>query len=71
MVSKVFPHSPASKAHLRVGDRILLVGKHPPAPDLACDDPEFLNQPAGTRVILTVQRGNATWQVPLVLKDIL
>jgi hypothetical protein len=70
VVTQVYPRSPASKAHLKVGDRILLVDGHPPAPDLASDDPAFL-KPAGTRVILTVQRGNSTWQVPLVLKDIL
>jgi len=70
VVTQVYPRSPASKAHLKVGDRILLVDNHPPAPDLVCDDPAFL-KPGGTRVILSVKRGDSTWQVPLVLKDIL
>jgi hypothetical protein len=70
VVNEVLSHSPASRAHLKVGDRILLIDNHPPAPDLLCDDPAFL-QPDGTRVTLTVQRGSATLQTTLILKDIL
>jgi hypothetical protein len=70
IVTQVSPHSPASKAHLKAGDRIVLIDNHPPAPDLTCDDPAFI-KPAGTRVMLTIQRDNATRQVPLILKDIL
>jgi hypothetical protein len=70
IVSKVFPDSPASRAHLEVGDRILSIDNHPPAPDWFSDDPDFL-KPQGTRVILTVQRGSAKRQVALILKEIL
>jgi len=70
VVKTVFSHSPASRAHLKAGDRILLIDNHPPAPGLLGDDPAFL-QLAGTRVMLTVQRGSASLQIPLILKDIL
>jgi hypothetical protein len=70
IVSKVFPHSPASRAHVKVGDRILLIDNHPPAPDWFWDDPAFLKA-AGTHVILTVQRGKTKLQLTLILKDIL
>lgn len=70
IVSKVFPHSPASRAHLKAGDRILLIDNHPPAPDWFIDDPAFL-KPDGTHVLLTVQRGSANLQLRLILKDIL
>jgi hypothetical protein len=70
VVSKVFSHSPASRAHVKAGDRILLIDNHPAAPSMVSDDPAFL-QPAGTRVKLTVQRGGATLQIALILKDIL
>jgi hypothetical protein len=70
IVSRVLPHSPAQRAHLRVGDRILLIDNHPPTPDWFWDDPAFL-KPAGTQVILTVRRGSARLQLTLILKDIL
>ena len=70
IVSRVYPHSPASRAHLRVGDRILLIDNHRPEPSWFCDDPAFL-KPAGTRVILSVQRGNTHLQITIALKDIL
>lgn len=70
LVIAVFRHSPASRAHLKVGDHILLIDNHPPAPGSLGNDPAFL-QPVGTRVILGVQRGNTSLQIPIVLKDIL
>jgi hypothetical protein len=70
VVIAVFRHSPASRAHLKVGDRILLIDNHAPAPSLLGDDPAFL-QPVGTRVLLTIQRGNTSLQIPIILKDIL
>lgn len=70
IVSKVFPHSPAYRAHLKVGDRILLIDNHPPAPDWFSDDPAFL-KPPGTHVLLTVRRGSTNLQLTLTLKDTL
>ncbi|MGD0830250.1 MAG: aspartyl protease family protein [Terracidiphilus sp.] len=70
VVATVYPRSPASKARIRVGDRILLIDNRPPRPTWYSDDPAFL-QPAGTVVTVTIQRGNATQQIKLKLKDIL
>jgi hypothetical protein len=70
VVNKVLSHSPASRAHLKAGDHIMLIDGHPPAQGLLGDDPAFL-QPAGTHVALTVQRGSNTLQITLILKDIL
>jgi hypothetical protein len=69
-VVDVYPHSPADKAHIKAGDRIVLINNHPPAPTWYGDDPAFL-QPAGTVVNLTIQRGNTSLQIQLKLKDIL
>jgi hypothetical protein len=70
VVAAVFPRSPGSKSHIQAGDRILLIDNHPPEPTWYRDDPAFL-QSAGTVVTLTIQRGNASRQVKLKLKDIL
>ncbi len=70
VVKEVLPHSPASRAHLKVGDRILRIDNHPPAPSLLGDDPAFL-QPVGTRVLITIRRGETSLQIPITLKDIL
>lgn len=70
VVVSVFAHSPASKAHIKVGDRIVLVDNRPPSPTWYRDDPALL-QRGGTIVTLTVKRGNAPQQIALKLKDIL
>ena len=70
IVTRVFPDSPAYRAHLKTGDRILLIDNHPPAPDWFWDDRAFL-KPDGTRLILSVQRGSANLQLTLILKEIL
>lgn len=70
IVSKVYAHSAASRAHLKVGDHILFIDGHRPAPDWFCDDPAFLG-PDGTQLNLTIQRGNANLQLTLTLKEIL
>jgi len=70
VVKEVLRHSPASRAHLKAGDQILLIDNHPPAPSLTGDDPDLL-QPVGTRVLLTVERGNVRLLIPIILKDIL
>ena len=70
VISAVFSHSPASKAHIKVGDRIVLIDNHPPAPTWYSDDPALL-QRAGTVVKLTIQRGNTSRQIDLKLNDIL
>jgi Aspartyl protease/PDZ domain len=70
VVVTVYPHSPASKAHIKVGDRIVFIDKHPPEPNWYRDDPAFL-QPAGTVVTLTIQRDNSFQQINFNLKDIL
>jgi hypothetical protein len=70
VIKEVLPHSPASRAHLNVGDRIIFIDNHPPSPNLTGDDPAFL-QPAGTHVKLIIQRGNTRLEIPIILKDIL
>lgn len=69
-VVSVYPRSPASKAHIKAGDRIVLIDNHPPSPTWYSDDPAFL-QPAGTVVTLTIRRGNSTQKIKLRLRDIL
>jgi hypothetical protein len=66
----IYPHSPASRARIKAGDRILLIDNRPPEPTWYGDDPAFL-QPAGTLVALTIQRGNTSLRIQLKLKDIL
>ena len=70
VVTKVFSHSVASKAHIKVGDRIVLINDRPPAPTWYSDDPAFLQRP-GTVVTLSIQRDNATQRLRLKLKDVL
>lgn len=70
VVTAVYPHSAASKSDIKVGDHIVLINNHKPAPTWYSDDPAFL-QRAGTIVVFTIQRGNATRQISLKLKDIL
>jgi S1-C subfamily serine protease len=70
VVVDVFPRSPASKAHIKAGDRILLIDDNPPKPTWYCDDPAFL-QSAGTVVTLTVEHDHSSQQIKLKLKDIL
>lgn len=70
VVLAVYPRSPASKAHIKVGDRILSIDNRPPNYNWYRDDPDFF-QSAGTVVSLTVQHNNTTQQIKLKLKDIL
>jgi hypothetical protein len=70
VVATVFPHSPAAKAHIRVGDRIELIDNRPPEPTWYSDDTAFLQTP-GTVVTFSIQRNNAIQQITLKLKDIL
>jgi hypothetical protein len=69
-VIQIMPHSPGQRAHLKVGDVILLVDGHKPIPSITSDDPAF-EQAEGTTIQLTIQRGSQTLQLPLTLKDIL
>jgi hypothetical protein len=69
-IDAVYPFSPAKHAHIKAGDRILRVNQQPPASTWEITDPAFL-QPAGTQILLTIQRGDSTLEIPLKLKDIL
>jgi predicted aspartyl protease len=70
VVAEVYPHSPASQAHIHVGDRILFIDNRPPQQTWYSDDPAFL-QSAGTVVTLTIQHNKSSQQIKLKLKDIL
>lgn len=69
-VAMVYPHSAGSKAHIRGGDKIVLIDGRAPEPTWFCDDPAFV-QRAGTVVALTIQRGKSSQKINLKLKDML
>lgn len=70
VVATVYGHSAGSKAHIEVGDKILLIDGRAPEPTWFCDDPAFV-QRAGTVVALTIERGKSTQRINLKLKDML
>jgi predicted aspartyl protease len=67
-VMTVLPGSPAESAGIAVGDLITRIDGRPPADDI--NDPAFL-QPVGTRVGLTVKRGDAVRDVQVTLQELL
>jgi len=68
MVKTVFPHSPAEKAGIGVGDEIVTLGNRKPDED---NWESYFVQPVGTRIELTVRHGATIRPVTLVLKDVL
>lgn len=70
VVATVYGHSAGSKAHIKVGDKIVLIDGRTPEPSWYCDDPAFV-QRAGTVVTLTIERGKSTQKINLKLKDML
>jgi hypothetical protein len=67
-VMTVLPGGPAESAGILVGDLITRIDGRAPADDI--NDPAFL-QPVGTRVALTVKRGDAVRDVQVTLKELL
>jgi len=67
-VMTVLPGGPAESAGIAVGDLITRIDGCPPADDI--NDPAFL-QAVGTRVALTVKRGDALRDVQVTLKELL
>lgn len=70
VVATVYDHSAGSKAHIQVGDKIVLIDGRAPEPTWYCDDPAFVQRP-GTVVVLTIQRGKSSQKINLKLRDIL
>jgi Aspartyl protease/PDZ domain len=67
-VMTVLPGGPGAQAGLQTGDTITAIDGKAPSDEV--NSPPFL-QPPGTKLDLTVQRGNETREVSLTLKDIL
>ncbi len=63
-------NSPADRAGVRAGDRILLINHKPPVQTWGDEEPEFLGSP-GTVVSITTQRGAVVREVKFRLKNLL
>ena len=61
--------SPGERSGVKVGDRILLIGKEAPHP-WNYDEPEF-TRPVGTVVPLTVKRGETILHLKPTLQEVI
>ncbi len=70
-IDEIYPDSPAARAGLAVGDRIVAVGSQPTR-ELGVEEiRDQLQQPPGTEVMLQISRGEAPREVALVLATLL
>lgn len=69
-VVAVLPNSPADKAGVKIGDRIIQIDHHPPVAPWGEEEPAFI-RPAGTVVSVTIQRGPSVQEVKIRLKNLL